>query len=351
MPTHQVINVTPYAAAIRPSQDRDGRDLAVAVVKATFRFTARGQVTPAPPDAQLPVLGADAHWGDPGTTSVRDATDVSPPKQGTDVAIVGHAYGRGRKEVEAGFRVGNVEKTVVVSGPRVWVASFPVAIAGPVPFDKVPLRYEHAFGGAYEDGGKPVAWPENPAGVGFAKAVVDRAPLPCVELRNARYRSVKDRPTPGGLGFIAPGWKQRARFAGTFDAAWEKTRRPLLPEDLDERFWNTVPQDQVLRPKLGGGESLVLRNVHPEAETVTISLPRLSLTAAFRVKDAETVLPMTADTLLVEPDDGRLAITYRAILPVGEDLKRLKSVVFREKGAAARVASEILEGKGSEPAR
>jgi hypothetical protein len=329
MPTHQVLNVTPFAAAILIAQDRDGRDLAVAAVKATFHFTVRGEVTSAPPDAQLPVLGADAHFGDPATTSVRYASDASPAKQGTDVAVVGQAYGRGRKEVEAGFRIRDLQKTVVVSGPRQWVAGFPVAIAGPVAFDAQPIRYEHAYGGTYEEEGRPVPFPENPVGCGFAKAVMDRAPLPSVELKNARFRGLKDRPVPGGLGFNPPGWKQRARFAGTFDAAWEKSRRPLLPEDLDERFWNAVPQDQVLRPKLAGGESLVLLSLHPEAETVALTLPRLALTAAFRVKDAETVLPMTADTLLVEPDEGRLAISYRAILPVGEDRMRLRSVLFR----------------------
>jgi hypothetical protein len=331
---HKVVNATSFAAAVAPSQDRDGRDLAVAVVKATFRLDARGAVSPAPPDAQVPVAIADIHHGDPARTSVRWASDVSPPKPGTDVAVVGHAYGRGRREIEAGFAIGRLQKVVVASGPRLWVGGFPVAIAGPVPFEKVPLRYENAFGGAYEEAGKPVAWPENPVGVGFAKAVVDRAPLPSIELRNGRYRSVKDRPTPGGLGFVPPGWKQRARFAGTFDAAWERTRRPLLPADVDERFWNTVPQDQVLHPKLQGGETLVLQNLHPEAERVAIAIPRLAFTAAFRVRDAETVLPMAADTLLVEPDEGRMAITFRAILPVGDDLKRLASVLFREKRGA-----------------
>lgn len=329
MPTHRIINVTPFAAAIVPSQDRDGRDLAVAILKATYRFSPGAPVTPAPPDAQLPVAVADVHWGDPATTSVRYAGEASPAKPGTDVAIVGHAYARGRREVQAGFRLGRLEKTVVVSGPRVWVAGFPVAIAGPVPFDEAPVRYEQAFGGAYEEGGRPVAWPENPVGVGFAKAVVDRAPLPSIELPGARYRSVKDRPAPGGLGFLPGGWKPRARFAGTYDAAWERSRRPLLPTDLDERFWNTVPQDQVLRPKLAGGETLVLLNLHPDAETVTLQLPRLSPTATFTVKDARTALDMTADTLLVEPDEGRLAISYRAILPVGEDRMRLRSVVLR----------------------
>jgi hypothetical protein len=327
VPTHQLLNLTPFAAALAPCQDPDGGDLGVAVVKATFRFGARGEVAPAPPDAQLPVQLADLHFGDPATTSLRYATDVSPAKPGTDVAVGGHVYGRGRREVEAGFRIGSVEKVVVVSGPRVWAGGFPVAIAGPVPFDRLPLRYEHAFGGAYEEEGRGrVAWPENPAGVGFARAVVDRAPLPSIEHRSGRYRSLKDRPASAGLGFVPPGWKARARFAGTLDAAWERSRRPLLPLDLDPRYWNTVPQDQVLHPKLAGGERLVLSNVHPEAAAVAVVIPRLELTATFRVREAETALPMTADTLLVEPDQGRLAITWRAILPLGDDLRRLKTV-------------------------
>lgn len=336
MSVQEVLNVTPFAAAVLPARDRDGRDLAVAAVKATFRFTARGDTAPAPPDAQLPVLVADVHFGDPATTSVRYATDVSPPKPGTDVAVVGHAYGRGRTEIEAGFGIRDLRKTVLVSGPRQWVARYPVAIAGPVAFERQPVRYEHAFGGTSEIDGKPVPWLENPVGVGFATAVVDRAPLPSVELRGARFRALKDRPAPAGLGFVPPGWTQRARFAGTYDAAWERTRRPLLPEDLDERFWNTVPQDQVLRPKLAGGETLALLHLHPDAETIAVTLPRLALTAAFRVRDAETVLPMTADTLVVEPDEGRLAVTYRAILPIGDDLLRLRSVLFRPQTAAAR---------------
>lgn len=334
MPTHELLNVTPFAAAILPAQDRDGRDLAVAAVKATFLFTARGEVSRAPPDAQPLVLAADAHFGDPATTSVRVAGDATPAKPGTDVAVVGHAYGRGRKEIEAGFQLRDLRKTVVVSGPRQWVAGFPVVIAGPVAFERVPLRYEQAFGGTSEDAGRPAPFPENPVGVGFAKALVDRAPLPAVEARNGRVRAPRDHPSPGGLGFVPQGWRQRSRFAGTFDGAWEKGRRPLFPEDLDERFWNAVPQDQVLRPKLAGGERLVLLAVHPDAETVTLTVPRVALTATFRIRHADTTLPMTADTLLVEPDEGRLAITYRAILPVGDDRMRLRSVTFRERTGA-----------------
>ncbi len=329
MGIHQIFNVTPFAAAIAPCKDRDGRDLAVAVLKATYLFSAKGEIAPAPHDAQLPVLLADVPWGEPATSSLRYASDVSPAKPGTDVAILGEAQGRGRKEVEVGFRLGALQKILVVSGPRVWAASFPVTIAGPMAFDKLPLRYEQAFGGTLDVEGKPIAFEENPVGVGFAKEVVERAPLPAVEYPDARFESVKDRPRPAGLGFIPQGWKPRSGFGGTFDAAWAKSRRPLPPANLDERFWNAVPQDQVLKPKFAGGEKLVLLNLHPEADTVAVALPRFGFSALFRVKDSETVLPMTADTIVVEPGESRLSVTFRAILAIGDDLMRLKSVVFR----------------------
>jgi hypothetical protein len=189
-----------------------------------------------------------------------------------------------------------------------------------VGFVKIVLYYElRADDGCHE----------NPVGVRFGKHLGDEAPLPSVEYRDSRFkRPGKDR-RPAGMGFIPPGWRQRARFAGTFDARWEKTRRPLLPEDLDERFYNAVPEDQVLDPKLAGEERLALLRLHPQAEMVPLDLPRLAFLATFRVRDAQHPLPMVADTVLVEPDEGRLAISYRASFPIGDDGLRLRCVEFR----------------------
>jgi hypothetical protein len=336
MRTCEKINLTPHAVDLGACQDGDGRDLVVAVLKATWTFTSTGRLSPAAKDLRVPVFLADVHHGDPAETSVQWASDVVPRKRGTDVAVNGHAYGRGRKKIEAGFTIGNVQKLIEVSGPRVWVAGHPPGIAGPVAFDKVPLRFEHAYGGAYDDPqhGR-VPYPMNPVGVGFAPALSDRAPLPSLEYRDGHFRQLKDRPAPASLGFVPAGWKQRARFAGTFDERWASTRRPLLPEDLDERFYNAVPEDQVLEPKLAGGERLVLRGVHPEAEVVTLEMPRSRFIASFHVRDRVVPVPMVADTLLAEPDEARLAISFRSALPLDDDLRDVRSVTFRADGGGA----------------
>lgn len=325
---HDLLNITPFQVGLGLCLDREGRQVAAAVVKASFRFDAAGKLEPAEPAFQLPVMLADEHFGDPAVTSVRYASDVVPTRDGTDVAVVGHAYGRRRTAVEASVRVGALEKTLLVSGPRYAVVGG-TAIAGPLAFEKLPLRYELAYGGTLEDpGAPPVPFQENPVGLGFARTLPERAPLPSVEYPDSRWGGAR-RPRPAGLGFVPMGWRQRARFGGTYDAAWERERRPLLPEDLDDRFWNAVPEDQVLRPKLQGGEPILLRNLHPEAETVVLAAPRLAFTIAFHVKDAVQVVPAVADTLLLEPDLGRLSLTYRASLLLGDDLLRLRRVVFR----------------------
>ena len=336
--THQ-LNLTPFATDIGLTADRDGRDLVLALLKATFRFTAAGKVEIAPAAEQLPVFLADVHHGEPGTTSVRYASDVVPAKPGTDVAVNGHGYGKGRKRVEVGFGVGNaqkvsVKKVLTVFGPRAWIGGILTDIAGPVAFERMPLMYEHAFGGKYEDGAQgEVVCLENPVGVGFARTVRDKARLPDLDWVPPRYRRVKHRPPPAALGFIPAGWRQRARFAGTFDAAWSEHRRPLLPEDLDERFYNAVPQDQVLSPKLQGGERLMLLRLHPAAEEVILEMPRLRVVASFHAEDADEDIEMVADTLLVEPDDSRFSITFRAGKAL-DDPRELRSVVYQQAAPA-----------------
>jgi hypothetical protein len=331
MQLHQQFNMTPFRTGIGFCQDNEGRDLGVALLKATFHFAVNGAITPAARDASVPIFKKDVFHGEPATSSLRYATDVVPAKPGVDIAVVGHAYGREAKSIEAGFAVGACEKVLRVMGPRCWVGGRDSAIAGPVAFSKIPLLYEHAYGGSDKDGaGNKLIHDQNPVGVGFATVVRDKAPLPNFEYRNEGIRSIKDRPRPAGFGFIPTGWKPRAQFAGSFDAAWEKSRRPLFPKDFDPRFHNAVPQDQVMRGELQGGEKVVLRNLDPRAVNVVLGIPALRFVAILRIKDRTEELPMRPDTVLFEPDQERFALTFRSTCALGDDFRFFKSVTFKE---------------------
>jgi hypothetical protein len=73
-----------------------------------------------------------------------------------------------------------------------------------------------------------------------------------------------------------------------------------------------------------------LRNLDPRAVNVVFGLPPLHFVAIVRIKDRTEELPMRADTVLLEPDQERFAITFRSTCALGDDFRFLKSVTFRE---------------------
>lgn len=326
---HETINLASHPVAIAFCQDKDGSDVAVALLKTTHTLDGRGRLSVAPPESSVPIFLADISHGEPGRSSLRYASDVVPRRSGTDVALVGHAYSRGRAEVCATLRVGTMEKSIAACGQRWWLgAGQQMTRARPV--DKIPLQYEYAYGGVIRDrAGHESRYLPNPVGRGFCDGLVDGAPAPNLEYPARRIATVADRPPPAALGFVPTSWRPRAQWAGTFDSAWHENRRPLLPEDLDERFYNAVPQAQVLRPKLVGRELVSIHHMHPESDIVSFEIPVLRFAARFHVKDRLEELPMEADTLLIEPDQGRFAITFRSSYVLREDCRYLRSVQSR----------------------
>jgi hypothetical protein len=325
------INCTRHLSGLGLCLDREGREHAVAVLKATYRFDSSGRLTIAEGDGRVPVFAIDLFHDKPDNSGLRFASDITHTKPGTDVAIVGTAPGGGERSREIGFRVAGLEKILVATGARVHRNGLLGSIDGPQPFCGAELRYELAFGGAFLGaGGERDAYPFNPIGVGYVPESTPEVILPTFEYREDRYKNVKSRPRPAGLGFLPSHWRPRAEFAGTFDAAWMESRRPLFPADFDERYYNTVPQDQVVLPKLQGGERVTLQNLLPEREQLSLAIPAGRYRATFRVRDQVEEVPMLIDTLLIEPDHHRLALTYRSALPIGPHFRLLKTVTFQE---------------------
>lgn len=320
----EIRNGTPFEVALVPGLDRDGVEHATVVVKGTFTLAARGDALPVA-DRQLPVALADVHTSDDAAkSSLRCASEAVPAKGATDVALVGHATSpRGAVEsLDVELHVGAVRKVVRVFGDRSWESHFGIKRPSrPRPFERMPLVYEHAFGGAdvtHEDPAKHAYEPRNPVGTGFTLArrgtSVKDLPLPNLEDPRQLISAPRDRPAPAGFGFIAPGWMPRRGYAGTYDAAWQRERCPFLPEDFDPRFFQSAHPDLVHPGHLVGGERVRVVHALPGGE-VGFPVPRRRFEVSVDMRGEVTPHATVLDTLLIETDEGRVVCTWKATFP------------------------------------
>ena len=115
----QVDNRTPFAAERGWVRDRDGAEVWLVAVKASFDILPDGSTVPSA--EQPPVLRVPAYFGDPATSSIRYEADLVLTKTTTDVLLVGNAHAPGGQpvtELDVGFRVGALQKQIRAVGER-----------------------------------------------------------------------------------------------------------------------------------------------------------------------------------------------------------------------------------------
>jgi hypothetical protein len=328
----QFKNGTPFKGTIALAPDPDGIDSLSAVVKGTFALGPEPRIA----DEQVPLALKDEYHGEPGKSSIRTASDLSLVKPGTDVLLAGTGYapdGRAVSQFDVTLKVGPVNKTVRVIGDRAWEEKLLGAAAGkPEPVAKVPLVWERAFGGSDETASEPPALhaePRNPVGAGFrhkdGKKKLAGLKLPNLEDPRALISSWRDRPAPAAFGPVCPFWEPRRSYAGTYDEAWQKGRAPYLPKDFDPRFSQLAPPDQVVPGYLKGGEPVEVTNA-TSSGTLRFHLPNVRLQVTYRLGGAGHVRPANLDTVLIEPDRGRLILVWRTVFPCDKKALQVQSI-------------------------
>jgi hypothetical protein len=327
-------NTTGMLAELTVSTDKDGRDHCIVVVKGTFSIGPDGKAILA--KNQAPFVYADLHNGDPGTTSIKYECDFAPFKPKTDVIINGHAYsptGKPIKERMVSLEIGHLKKHIRIIGDRVWTRGvFRLKPSRPVPFLKMPLGFDRAFGGSDLSHPKPKyqgTEMRNPVGVGFHKntssKVIKGTPLPNLEDPRDPIRKWFHTPPPAGFGHLGRGWQPRVSFAGTYDDRWLKERFPFLPEDFDPQYFQSAPADQQV-PYFGGGEVIRCTGMTPVG-TFMFIVPSVEVPVVFRFHNREVPREPNLDTLLIEPDERRILLTWRTSVPVGRKLNALREIL------------------------
>jgi hypothetical protein len=311
-------NATSFAALAAPLPAPDGRDVVLAVVKATFHRDRRGRLLLA--DEQVAVRAGDvAHFPDAEDSSIRYPADLCVEKRGTDVVIVGEAVSpRPVSVVDVAAQVRDRKVCLRVHGERVYYRGALGVVVGPAaPFECKPIVWERAYGGTSPD--KSAVERRNPVGRGFGRSASELVDTPAPQIEDPAHpvTSASDRPEPAGFGAIGPHWSPRAEHAGTFDEVWKKTRMPRMPADFDARFNNVAPPALQFDPPLGGGDPIALMGMTADG-LWKVELPAMALRLEGRYHDGRvvTVRPHV-DTVLVEPLEDAIQLTLRHAFPMG----------------------------------
>lgn len=323
-----VSNSTGYTCQPLPLTARNGATVLRIVLKGGFDIASDGRLRPM--DEHPEIVMEDVYWGEPGASCIRYESDVILDKPHTDLLVNGCARApRGRvvksMEVALAYRQRTL-KRLRVTGDRVWRRG-PLgwAMSEPEPFTAIPLVYDRAFGGSDEAGSEA----RNRSGTGYASRLdksFEGRPCPNIEFVEQQIASVSDRPVPAGLGVVSKHWQPRMSFAGTYDERWMEHRFPLLPDDFDQRFFQSVPEDQWI-PRPHGGEQVVITGMSDDGP-LRFALPPCDVQVGLHYRGHSEEKLMDLDAVMVETDDRRLTLTWRATADIHGDPFNLLDIVI-----------------------
>ena len=315
-----LVNHTPFAARLGVFINPDRSRSLSAVLAATFTIPTEAGAVGELAQEQLLPQPFPSYFGKRGGSSIRRPADIVPYKPGTDVVGVGHAYaphGRPVAELTASVRVGDLHKSIAVLGDRMWrKTDAGLVMTEPEPFERMPLRYERAFGGcppSQHGQARPDRDERNPIGTGYC--VVERDAegmrLPNLEAPEARISSWPAVPPVAGFGAMDAHWAGRRRFAGTLDAAWRESQRPYLPRDLDPRFYSVASPGLWSPVSLFGELPVELVHLTP-TPVLCFMLPDVRVQVDFQLGGHVQERHAELWTIVLEPDERRVSMVWGA---------------------------------------
>lgn len=348
---------TPASVRCLEMEDHRGAPVVVAVAKLGFNVSVRGAATL----VRVPVRITSVGWG--GRGSLRYTSDWAAQKPGTDVVMIATAHpppeapaARSARdarpaparvtEMDVSLRVGPLQKTVRVYGPRVYYQGVGVVPGPPARLEPTPLQYENTYGGSDASHGHALGHePRNPAGIGFAhdRARLVDTPAPAIEDPSVALPARLT--TPAGFGPIPASWEPRLRLAGTFDERWTRERAPVLPSDHDPRHASFAPPGLWSQKPMLGDEPVEVLGATPEG-VWRFRLPRYEPVFACTIRGERRELETHLDTFYIDAEEHRVELTWRAVIA----LPRKRELVERiEMTGKDKLPETLFTAAGYQP--
>lgn len=328
----ELVNTTPAPGSLVVGEidDGDRYRMGVATAKLTCRFDAQGNVE-VEGDDPVPLFDMDEET-ELGLL-VRD--DLLHSSTAFDVILLGASHapeGQQVTQMLVALSVGDQRRELAVFGARYWVDR--KTISAPEPFERMPLTWEHAFGGTAEvliDAESPldISDPRNPVGRGFdpAPTVAGLAEtlgtprgyphydttrlLPNVEDPTALITRWEDVPEPACWAPLPLSSALHALRAVRIEGDPNVEGTPA--HFTSETFRRAHPTWAIPHP--APGAEVVLEGLTPE-QRITFALPRFRMLGDVAVGEGRSVQELYPLMLVLLPEERRFYLVYHSVFPV-----------------------------------
>lgn len=247
--------------------------------------------------------------------------DAVPIKDGCDLFVLGSAYAPKQKEpvssMYVSIKVGDHKREFKICGDRYWQKRMgSLSPSQPVPFEKISLTYQHAFGGAAEPIAPPdsnlpegltTTFQDNPLGCGFVlqKALAPGVKLPNIESAGGLIVKWDDHPVPAG---IAPLPRVSSLRSSRGYVADEETKKLTIEPaaflschpDMHMANYPAMQRVHIVGMRADGDWKFTLPSIH------------LSLKVS--LGSAQYQIPMIPDTICLIPEENRFFVVSRRAL-------------------------------------
>ncbi|KAF7769663.1 hypothetical protein PCIT_a2533 [Pseudoalteromonas citrea] len=295
------------------------------VLKQSFEFDNTGAYSEKIPS--LPLVAADEYVAEPATSSLRQACELVPFKQGFEVYGVLKSYLPAHKqarvlEVELALSTEHAplfNKRLRVTGARYWQRTLfgPVA-SEPQPLSTLTLDYGVTFGGYRKDKATQCLL-ENPAGRGYKlknKQSYNQA-LVQVEYANTVQRKPSQSAPVASFGPIPSHWAPRVQYVPQVDQAALLASEYPFSEPQPAQLYNYAPLDQRVLAKYAANWQLKLTGLCaqlPYGEQVTLHLPYTTPNVVLHTGLNRYPLTLCCDTLVLDTDEQSFSLIWRAAI-------------------------------------
>jgi hypothetical protein len=140
---------------------------------------------------------------------------------------------------------------------------------------------------------------------------------------------------PACFAPVAAAWLPRRQYAGTYDGEWQRKRAPYLPLDFNSRFFACAAPELTFDRFLQGSEPVEVHGATPDAP-LSFTIPAARFRIEVKVGGAIERPVANFETVLIEPDENRLCLTWRASLPCDRKALKVEKVkVTLQRGGGA----------------